>query len=744
LAGGASSASGPQRLGAYQLVTLLATGGMAEIFVAKTAGVSGFEKQVALKVIHPNFSSDPEFVRMLIDEAKLAVQLQHANIVQTYDLGVVEGRYYIAMELVDGADLYKVLRTASERGRDFPLDVAAFITSEVATGLDYAHRKNDPIGRPLQIVHRDVSPQNVLVSREGEVKIVDFGIAKAALRGQQTQAGVIKGKYFYMSPEQAWGDSVDARTDVFSTGILLHEMLVGEMLYLEEDLDRLLKLVRAADVEPPSRKRPSVPPELDAIVMKALAKKPQDRYANAADLATALTRFMRSAYPDFGRGRAARFVREVLEAEPSRAQITLPTLPPATRDDLGDENSLLFDLKQGRRVPAKDAHRPIEPRSPDEATRGSPALRSHANDYEDTGATEVDPRALLAIDSTELELPRISPLSSGRGFSAEDDAEKTELAHGLGPPPPSPPQNGFDTDDEESTHHRPAFPRPGAPVAGGLPPPPRRRPPSPPPAIAPSFRTATGQAIGELPTETQPPISPRRADEPQLGEPPSLVATPLPGATPLVDWSATPTVTPETSHPYLSSDPHLRLSSIRRIAELKHGKLFLLAGLFLFAALVVLAVALYGAHRRYLAVQGDAHAHLRRGSAAASSRRRVAARLRHVGVGGEVRHGRARAPAASGSRSGRRNADGRHGATRRGNDRERSYQRGHADQRRRPAAERRRDPRAASPRLQSSDENPRLEWKARDYGEGAPRKSALIGDTVSHHASPRPYAPVAR
>ena len=198
-----------RRLGAYELVAPLATGGMAELFIAKTAGVSGFEKQVALKVIHPNFSSDQDFVRMLIDEAKLAVQLQHANIVQTYDLGVVDGQYYIAMELVDGADLYKMLKSGAEKGLDFPVEVAAFIASEVATGLDYAHRKADPMGRPLQIVHRDVSPQNVLVSYEGEIKIVDFGIAKAALRGQQTQAGVIKGKYFYMSPEQAWGDRID-------------------------------------------------------------------------------------------------------------------------------------------------------------------------------------------------------------------------------------------------------------------------------------------------------------------------------------------------------------------------------------------------------------------------------------------------------------------------------------------------------------------------------------------------------
>ena len=226
---------------------------MAELFVAKTAGVSGFEKQVALKVIHPNFSSDPEFVRMLVDEAKLAVQLQHANIVQTYDLGQVDGQYYIAMELIDGADLYKVLKTASEKGVDFPIDVAVHIASEAATGLDYAHRKTIRSAVRSRSSIATSRRKNVLVSREGEVKIVDFGIAKAALRGQHTQAGVIKGKYFYMSPEQAWGDKIDARTDVFSTGILLYEMLVGEMLYLEDDLDTLLKMVRAADIAPPSR-----------------------------------------------------------------------------------------------------------------------------------------------------------------------------------------------------------------------------------------------------------------------------------------------------------------------------------------------------------------------------------------------------------------------------------------------------------------------------------------------------------
>src|SRR6476646_7988781 len=175
---GSDAAQPGRKLGRYQLLSQLAVGGMAEIYVAKAAGVSGFEKLVALKVIHPNYSEDPEFVQMLVDEAKLAVQLQHANIVQTFDLGKVDRQYYIAMELIDGVDLYKLLRTASERDIEFPFEVAAFIAHETAQGLDYAHRKRDPKGRPLEIVHRDVSPQNILVSFDGGVKIVDFGIAK--------------------------------------------------------------------------------------------------------------------------------------------------------------------------------------------------------------------------------------------------------------------------------------------------------------------------------------------------------------------------------------------------------------------------------------------------------------------------------------------------------------------------------------------------------------------------------------
>src|SRR5688572_27213455 len=186
------------QFGPYRLVHQIATGGMAEIHLAKTRGIGGFEKYIALKMIHPNFSSDDHFIQMLIDEAKIAVQLQHVNIAQIFDLGRVSDTYYIAMEYVDGCDLYRLLRKASEQDVPMPVEVAVHVAKEVATGLDYAHRKRDAEGKALKIVHRDISPQNVLLSHAGEVKIVDFGIAKASSRARQTGVGVIKGKDYYM------------------------------------------------------------------------------------------------------------------------------------------------------------------------------------------------------------------------------------------------------------------------------------------------------------------------------------------------------------------------------------------------------------------------------------------------------------------------------------------------------------------------------------------------------------------
>jgi eukaryotic-like serine/threonine-protein kinase len=351
---------GERSFGPYRLLRRIAVGGMAEIHLAKTRGVGGFEKLIALKMIHAHYSTDEHFVQMLIDEAKISVQLTHVNIGQIFDLGRIGETYYITMEFIDGADLFKILRRASEIDRDMPVEVATFIAQEVCAGLDYAHNKRDEEGRPLGVIHRDISPQNILVSYAGEVKIVDFGIAKAALRARQTAAGVIKGKYYYMSPEQAWGDPVDARTDVFSAGILLYEMLTGQMLYLEDDLHRLLDRVRRADIPPPSTRRPDIPRELEPIVMRALRKRPEDRWQSAHDFQQALQKFLFTYAREFSPQRLAAFIKDVLREEASVAEV-LPAAPPplASVEELPpDEHSVIFRLKdlaraaQAARVPA--------------------------------------------------------------------------------------------------------------------------------------------------------------------------------------------------------------------------------------------------------------------------------------------------------------------------------------------------------------------------------------------------------
>ncbi len=388
---------GERQFGPYRLVEQIAVGGMAEIYLAKTRGIAGFEKYVALKMIHPNFSEDEQFIQMLIDEAKITVMLQHVNIAQTFDLGRVGSTYYITMEYVDGADLYKLLRKGSEMDMDVPIDVAAYVTKEVATGLDYAHRKRDVSGSKLNIVHRDVSPQNVLISFNGEVKLVDFGIAKATMRARQTAVGVIKGKYYYMSPEQAWGEPVDHRTDIFSAGILLYEMLTGQMLYLEEDLHKLLDMVRRADVAPPTTLRKDVPPQLERIVMRALAKDRNDRYQTANEFATDLERFLHAYSPVFRAPKVSSWVSKVLvdELGPEHEHEHEPTEPPSQnfrpsltqeqlvreRSELTDENSVIYRLDD-LLAPQGGAGKP---RAPDEKTgeidrpQGFPGAKSSSS-----------------------------------------------------------------------------------------------------------------------------------------------------------------------------------------------------------------------------------------------------------------------------------------------------------------------------------------------------------------------------
>lgn len=278
----------PFHFGKYLLVDKIGTGGMAELYLAKQTGLKGFEKVLAIKRILPHLTQDTEFVNMFINEAKLAALLSHQNIVQIFDLGNVDGTYYIAMEYVMGKDLRTVLRKRRENKTRIPMDLALRISSRVCSGLDYAHRKKDFSGNDLDIVHRDVSPQNILISYEGEVKIVDFGIAKAASSGSETKAGVLKGKLAYMAPEQAWGKAIDRRTDVFATGVVLYEMLTGERPFKATSDFDLLEKVRETQFEPPSKLNPEIYPELEAAVMKALAKDPADRYQTTSEMELAL------------------------------------------------------------------------------------------------------------------------------------------------------------------------------------------------------------------------------------------------------------------------------------------------------------------------------------------------------------------------------------------------------------------------------------------------------------------------
>ena len=318
----------PRDLGTYTLLKRLAVGGMAEVYVAKTKGIGGFEKHVAVKVIHPRYSEDEHFVQMLVEEAKISVLLTHVNIAQTFDLGRHGEQYYIVMEYIEGADAYRVMRKSAEQKRAMPIDVVTYAVAEMCNGLDYAHRKRATDGSPLNIVHRDISPQNVLVSFSGEVKLVDFGIAKAASRSEQTEAGVIKGKYYYMSPEQAWGDPMDHRSDIFSTGVVLYELLTGRMLYTDDNIVVLLDKVRKADIAPPEKRRPSIPKELSDIVMKALSKSPDDRYQSAQELAQALSNFLYNANPTFSAARLGELMGQLFPEQAQRHS-NASILPPA-------------------------------------------------------------------------------------------------------------------------------------------------------------------------------------------------------------------------------------------------------------------------------------------------------------------------------------------------------------------------------------------------------------------------------
>jgi serine/threonine protein kinase len=318
--------------GRYLLLDRINVGGMAEVFLAKFFGAEGFARLLAIKRILPNMADDDEFINMFVDEARIAVQLSHANIVQISELGKYENQYYIAMEYVPGKDLRQILDVYRKKKETLPIPAAAFIASKICEGLDYAHRKTDPTGKPLNLIHRDVSPQNILVSFEGAAKVTDFGIAKAEDRASKTQAGVLKGKFGYMSPEQVRGLDIDQRSDVFAVGILLYEMVTGKRLFIGESDFSTLEKVRNAEVIPPTQHNPSIPEALEKVMLKALAREQADRYTWASDLADDLQQFLIEDNTIFNAKKLAALLKanfaEDIEKERARIEEAMRVEPP--------------------------------------------------------------------------------------------------------------------------------------------------------------------------------------------------------------------------------------------------------------------------------------------------------------------------------------------------------------------------------------------------------------------------------
>ena len=376
----------PQRLGRYQLLRKIAVGGMAEIYLARVTGAAGFEKNVVVKRILPQLAQSDEFYQMFLDEARIAATLQHPNVVQIYDAQNVGGEHFIAMEYLDGADLLTIRRVLAERRQGLPVQHSVFIVSGVASGLHYAHERRGLDGKPLEIVHRDVTPQNIILTREGGIKLVDFGIAKATNRLTTTGFGTLKGKLAYMSPEQCRSEGVDRRSDIYSLGIILFELTTGKRLYRGMSEYEVLKQVIETDVPAPSTLLPGYPADLEQVVLRALARDRDQRYPTALAFHQDLERFARS--------------RGVVGSSLALAEFLSPLLEEAERQ---------VEERMQRRLAAGDDEDPAATPPPGQLARKPVAadapLQSHDGDH--TVATPIRRAAStrLPTEPSIIEVP---------------------------------------------------------------------------------------------------------------------------------------------------------------------------------------------------------------------------------------------------------------------------------------------------------------------------------------------------
>ncbi|NNC21919.1 protein kinase [Corallococcus exiguus] len=438
--------------GRYELVSWLGRGGMAETWRAQLVGDAGVTKPVLIKKVLPEYANDEAFISMFISEARISATLSHGNVAQVFDFGRVDGEYFLAMEFVDGQPLHRVLKRAlkSDLGA-LPVPVAVFIAMEMCRGLHYAHTRTNSSGQPLGIVHRDISPDNVLLGYEGQVKIVDFGIAKAQLiRGFKTAPGVVKGKYLFFSPEQARGEDVDARTDVWATGVVLYELLCGK-LPVEGPPHVVMMRVGRGEIPAPSVLRPDLPRELNDIVMKALTPDREHRFESSHAFGDALAGFLYSNFPRFSAMTIAHLLRVLFRGDLAQEgrEMSVP-------------GSFLEELKSWRQQAL-----PEEPVTPPPSTERHTRRIRVATPPPVTETTQ--PRSIVASPGTLR--PLIYGLSAGGlmvvGVSMWAILDTHSPGTAVGAPPPTPIQQPFAVNKQEGsepTAQAPATDKPTAAV----------------------------------------------------------------------------------------------------------------------------------------------------------------------------------------------------------------------------------------------------------------------------------------
>ncbi|MEO8703585.1 MAG: serine/threonine-protein kinase [Kofleriaceae bacterium] len=399
-----------QRLGSYAIVRKLARGGMAELFLARSVGPEGFEKLVVLKKILPRYAENPRFVQLFLDEAKLAAGLDHPHIAHVYDMGRVDGHYFFTMEYVHGQDVRAILRRTERTKRRMPIELVVQIGRNVASALHYAHERRRPDGTLREIVHRDVSPSNVLVSYDGAVKLADFGVAKAATSTARTRTGTLKGKVGYMSPEQARGQPIDRRSDIFSLGVMMWELLAVRRLFkTDNDLATIQAII---NLEPPSlvQVRDDCPPELQRIIEKALAKDPTVRYQTAQQLQRDLDELAREQRLNQSSIALSSYLNELFESEIS-----------AWREAQASGITVTDYLVASNEVAVSESELSVD----DDELEPEPELELEDDDEPDAAAAEGE-------DEEDEPSERVLPPVVG---AISNDAELGEEKTTLGPPP---------------------------------------------------------------------------------------------------------------------------------------------------------------------------------------------------------------------------------------------------------------------------------------------------------------------